>query len=368
MCWRLPASRIRIPGLEQEEASMKTKWKATALALGAALCAGAAHAQSSVQLYGMLDAFVAYKKPMSGPSSVVAGNGGMTAPYFGLRGSEDLGGGTRAIFDLEGYFNIQTGAMGRTGFPNDGLFSRNAYVGLSGRYGTATVGLIPPLLWYSTITFNPFWNSFVFSPIVLHSYVGVNGQGVFGNAGEWWNAAYYASPAIGGFVGRAMYSFGNAPGHLGQNKWSGQLAYNNGGFATSLVYQRIKYSLNAGDLGTVLPGLTTQSVLNLGASWDLGFVKLYGQYQHVWDAISSGRVGIDTGQLGFSIPVGVGRILGSDAYSKSSGNSSVYRNTWSLAYDYPLSRRTDLYAAVLSDRASRLATGTTIGGGTRVQF
>lgn len=347
---------------------MKMKTGMWALLLGAALFGEGAHAQSSVQLYGTIDAFVGYKKPMSGRSSVLAGNGGMTASFFGMRGSEDLGGGTKVIFDLESYFNVQNGTMGRTGFPNDGLFSRNAYVGMTGRYGTATVGLIPPLLWFSTITFNPFWNSFVFSPMVLHSYVGVNGQGVFGNAGEWWNAVYYASPSVGGFVGRAMYTFGNDPGHLGQNKWSGEVSYNNGGFATAVVYQRIKYSLNAGDLNTVLPGLTTQSVVNVGASYDIGFVKLYGQYQHVWDAISSGNVGIDTGQLGFAIPVGAGRILGSDAYSKSSGNSSVYRNTWALSYDYSLSKRTDLYAAVLSDRASRMSTGTTIGGGIRTSF
>ncbi|CAB3747993.1 porin [Paraburkholderia solisilvae] len=347
---------------------MKTKRGVQALVLGAALFGEAAHAQSSVQLYGLLDAFVGYKKPLNGQSSVIAGNGGMTAPYFGMRGVEDLGGGTSVIFDLESYFNIQNGTSGRTGFPHDGLFSRNAYVGLSGHYGTVTAGLIPPLLWFSTIQFNPFWNSFVFSPIVLHSYIGVNGQGVFGNAGEWWNSVYYASPAYRGLVGRAMYSFGNEAGHLGQNKWSGQVSYNNGGFATSVVYQQIKFSLNAGDLGTVLPGLTTQSVVNIGMSYDMGFVKLYGQYQHVWDSITTGDVGIDTGQLGFSIPVGVGRILGSDAYSKSSGNSSVYRNTWALSYDYPLSKRTDLYAAFLSDRASRMSTGTTIGGGIRTTF
>ncbi|MFP3600498.1 porin [Paraburkholderia sp. SIMBA_053] len=347
---------------------MRIRLKVMALIIGAAFCAEAAHAQSSVQLYGLLDAFIGYKKPMNGRASVIAGNGGMTAPYFGLRGTEDLGGGTKVVFDLEGYFNIQTGAMGRTGFPQDGLFSRNAYVGLTGRYGTVTAGLIPPLLWFSTITFNPFFNSFVFSPIVLQSYVGVNGQGVFGNAGEWWNSVYYASPSYNGLVGRAMYSFGNEAGHPGQNKWSGQVSYNNGGFATSVVYQQIKYSLNAGDLGTLIPGLTTQSVMNLGVSYSMNFVKLYGQYQHVWDSISNGDVGIDTAQIGFAIPVGVGRILGSDAYSKSSGHASVYRNTWALSYDYPLSKRTDVYAAVLSDRASRMATGTTVGGGLRTQF
>jgi predicted porin len=349
---------------------MKTKIGTQALILGAALFGGTAYAQSSVQVYGLLDAFVGYKKPLNGQSSVIAGNGGLTAPYFGIRGTEDLGGGTKVIFDLEGYFNIQTGAAGRTGFPDDGLFSRNAYVGLQGRYGTVTVGLQPPLLWFSTITFNPFWNSFVFSPIVLQSYIGVNGQGVLGDAGEWWNSISYASPSFDGFSGHAMYSFGNDPGHLGQNKWTGQISYNNAGFAASVVYQQIKYNITAGDLASTatLPGLSTQSVVNLGTSYDLGVVKFYGQYQHIWDLISSGNVGVDTGQLGFSMPLGPGRVLGSDAYSKSSGASSVYRNTWALAYDYPLSNRTDIYAAFLSDRASRMSMGNTFGGGIRTTF
>src|SRR5580698_4696135 len=197
---------------------MKLTRGVQAVILASALLGEAAYAQSSVTLYGLIDGFIGEKKALNGKTPVSAGNGGMTAPYFGLRGVEDIGGGTSVIFDLEGYFNIQNGALGRTGFAGDGLFSRNAYVGLKGRYGTATAGLIPPLLWFSTITFNPFWNSFVFSPMVLHSYVGVNGQGVFGNAGEWWNAVYYASPSFNGLVGRAMYTFGAEPGHLGQNK------------------------------------------------------------------------------------------------------------------------------------------------------
>lgn len=347
---------------------MKIKRGLHALVFATALLSEAAYAQSSVQLYGMVDAFVGEKKALNGQSAVIAGNGGMTAPYFGLRGTEDIGGGTQVIFDLESYFNVQTGASGRTGFPHDGLFSRNAYVGLTGHYGTLTAGLIPPLLWFSTITFNPFGNSFVFAPMVLHSYVGVNGQGVFGNAGEWWNSVYYSTPTIDGLTGKAMYAFGNDPGHLGQNKWTTQVSYNNGGFAGSVVYQQIKFSLTAGDLDTVLPGLTTQSVVSLGTSYDMGFVKLFGQYQHIWDLMTTGNVGIDTGQLGFSIPVGVGRILGSDAYSKSSGGSSVYRNTWAISYDYPLSRRTDIYAAFLSDRASRMSWGNTFGGGIRTSF
>lgn len=347
---------------------MKVSRGMQALVLGSSLLGEAAYAQSSVQLYGIIDSFIADKRAPGGKSAVVAGNGGMTASYWGMRGTEDIGGGTSVIFDLESYFNVENGTLGRTGFKGDGLFSRNAYVGLKGNYGTLTVGLIPPLLWFSTITFNPFWNSFVFSPIVIHSYIGVNGQGVFGNAGEWSNSVYYSTPIINGAVAKAMYEFGNEAGHIGQNKWTGQVSYNQGGFAISAVYQQIKFSVNAGDLATVIPGLTTQGVANLGASFDVGFVKFYGQYQHVWDSISRGDVGINTGQAGFSIPVGNGVILGSDAYSKSSGGSNVSRNTWAVSYDYSLSKRTDIYAAFLMDRASNLSMGNTFGGGIRTAF
>jgi len=347
---------------------MKLKWSLQSIVLSTALLSEAAFAQSSVQIYGLIDTFVGDKKALNGQSAGIAGNGGMTASFWGFRGNEDLGGGTSVVFDLESYFNPQTGQYGRTGFPADGLFSRNAYVGLKGNYGTLTLGLAPPLLWFATINFNPFLNSFVFSPIVVQSYEGVNGQGVFGNAGEWSNIVYYSTPSFDGVVGKAMYAFGNDAGHPGQNKWTGQLAYNRGSFAASAVYQQIKFSVNPGDLTTNLPGLTTQSVANLGVSYNFNFVKVYGQYQHIWDSVASGDVGINTGQLGVSIPVGTGAILASDAYSKSEGGSTVYRNTWAIGYDYPLSKRTDIYAAFLSDRASRLSSGDTLGAGIRTTF
>ncbi|MFM0736389.1 porin [Paraburkholderia xenovorans] len=336
--------------------------------LSVGITSQAAFAQSSVTLYGVLDAFVGAKKALGGESQVLAGSGGMTASFWGMKGTEDLGGGLSAIFELEGYINIMNGQFGRTGFPSDGLFSRNAFVGLKGNYGTVTAGWLTPPLWLSAIFFNPFFNSFVFSPMILQTYVGVNGQGVFGDAGEWSNSVMYVSPQMGPFSGKAAYSFGNEAGHLGQNKWSGQLSYNMGGFAASAVWQQVKFSITPGDLGTSLPGLTTQSVMNIGVSDDFGVVKLFGQYQHIWDYDTTGNVGVNTGQLGFSIPVGQGHILGSDAYSKSSGHSTVYRNTWALGYDYSLSKRTDVYTAVLSDRATRRSSGYTVGGGLRTAF
>lgn len=343
--------------------SITTKVLATSLLL----CSGAAMAQSSVTLYGLVDGFVGVKKALGGSTAYVAGNGGMTVPYLGFRGSEDIGGGNSVIFDLETYFNVQNGSYGR--FPGDGLFSRNAWVGMSGHWGTVTMGEMGPPLWFSTIFFNPFFNSFTFSPMVIQSYVGVNQQGVLAAGGtDWANAVQYASPTIGGASAKLAYGFGDQAGHMGQQKWSVMLNYNTGSLATSAVWQQMKFNEAAGDLGTVIPGFTTQSVASLNASYAFKKVKLYAQYQHIWNSITTGNVGIDTVQLGVSVAIDVGRLLASDAWSKSSGGSSVMRNTWAVGYDYPLSKRTDIYVAVLGDHASRLQSGYTAGGGLRTTF
>src|SRR5579859_7568246 len=117
---------------------MKTPW-----AVAATVCTVAAvipaHAQSSVQLWGALDAGVTMVTNQKGGHNYTMDNGIATPNLWGLRGTEDLGGGNKAIFELIDQFNLGTGAI----FPTNGggLFGRNAYVGLSNeRYGKLTLG------------------------------------------------------------------------------------------------------------------------------------------------------------------------------------------------------------------------------------
>ncbi|KAF3998705.1 porin [Glaciimonas immobilis] len=103
--------------------------------------AGIAQAQSSVTIYGVVDAGVVYvnnqQKPTGGTGSVIALNtGGVTPSIFGFKGTEDLGGGLKANFNLEGHFFAGTGQGGQWG----GLFGRQSNVGLSNSYGTMTLG------------------------------------------------------------------------------------------------------------------------------------------------------------------------------------------------------------------------------------
>ncbi len=113
------------------------------LTLPAALYAVDAHAQSSVTLYGIVDAGIAYvhnaQNANGGNASslVKFSSGNLSGSRWGLRGTEDLGGGLAALFQLENGFNIGTGALGQ----GQREFGRKAVVGLSSStYGTVTLG------------------------------------------------------------------------------------------------------------------------------------------------------------------------------------------------------------------------------------
>jgi predicted porin len=108
-----------------------------ALAVLAALSFSAtAHAQTNVQVYGLIDAGVEYVNhaDAAGDSVVRVVSGGKNTSRWGFKGSEDLGNGTKAIFGLEGGILMDTGAA------DGALFKRQAYVGLDGKFGRAVIG------------------------------------------------------------------------------------------------------------------------------------------------------------------------------------------------------------------------------------
>jgi len=86
-----------------------------------------AHAQSSVTLYGLIDAGITYTNNQRGHSNWQETSGSVNGSRWGLRGAEDLGGGLKAIFTLENGFNINNGTLGQ----QSRMFGRQAYVGLS---------------------------------------------------------------------------------------------------------------------------------------------------------------------------------------------------------------------------------------------
>lgn len=99
--------------------------------------ATAAHAQSSVTLYGLIDAGITYTNNQNGHSNWKETSGLVNGSRWGLRGAEDLGGGLKAIFTLENGFNIANGKLGQ----GSREFGRQAFVGLSSnQLGSVTLG------------------------------------------------------------------------------------------------------------------------------------------------------------------------------------------------------------------------------------
>uniref|UniRef100_UPI0016414A68 porin n=1 Tax=Burkholderia gladioli TaxID=28095 RepID=UPI0016414A68 len=105
--------------------------------VGIGLAAGAAQAQSSVTLYGIVDGGFTYTSNQGGHANYQSTAGSEQGSRWGLLGSEDLGGGNKAIFRLENGFNLQTG----TASANGRIFGRRTWVGIAtALYGTRTLG------------------------------------------------------------------------------------------------------------------------------------------------------------------------------------------------------------------------------------
>lgn len=196
----------------------------TLMALSAALlCASAAHAQSSVQLTGVVDLYAGSLK-FAGDAAKrnVVDSGGLTTSWIGFQGTEDLGGGLKAGFNLGAFMRADTGTPGR--FTNDPFFSRDANVSLMGGFGTVALGRGKAPNFLPTIVSNPLGDSFVFAPLVLHANVPLfNASGWGSSAGKalgrttasdtgWSNQITYTTPSLGGLKANLHYQFGEQTG------------------------------------------------------------------------------------------------------------------------------------------------------------
>jgi predicted porin len=121
------------PWYSHKEAEMKKSLMALAV-LG--MMAGTAQAQSSVTVYGRIDASLMHNNPFGGAGQWSVDSGTISGSRWGLMGSEDLGGGLKLNFDLEQGFAIDTGAAAVAGQQ----FSRQAWIGVSGDFGEIRVG------------------------------------------------------------------------------------------------------------------------------------------------------------------------------------------------------------------------------------
>ena len=349
------------------------KFALSVLALSAA---AAAQAQSSYNVYGVVDLSVGSMQLSGLPTSAdnkrttkVDGNN-MTTSFLGFKGVEDLGGGLKAGFVLEAFMRPDTGAAGR--FDNDNFWGRAANVYLQNDLGKLTIGRQGNLLFGQVASYNPFGGAFGLSPAVRLTF------GRWGNdRGDsgWSNAITYATPNLGGFTGAVSYQAGEDTTLNERNSYALSLNYANGPFAIGGAWQTVRSA------DAPKANLTEGQRQNFGlvsTSYDFGVVKLFGQYGEFTNSGYATNLRIDTKlyQLGASVPVTkTSKVMLSYGESKESpvegGTTPVTKHRiTSVGYDLNLSKRTDVYAVVMFDKEqfANYESGTSVVFGLRHAF
>lgn len=346
--------------------------KKTFIAFGAALaCLGAAHAQSSVQLTGLVDMYVGSMKLAGQDRTSIAESGGLSTSWWGVQGTEDLGGGMKAGFNLGAFFQADDGGPGR--FPGDTYFARDANVSLSGSFGQVLLGRTSAPNFLPSVFANPFGDSFEVSPLILHENVWFLGGQKLGTTPAdtgWSNQIRYTTPNMGGLTINVAYQFGEVAAQNSKKNVGVNATYRTGGLMLTGFYERAQVNNPTGGL---LTGGTQQDWM-LGGSYDFGVVKLYGTYGAAKTKDNDSYDG-KTASLGLDIPVSkAGTVKAAVAHTKLQATDGVTfafdgkRTTTSIGYDHFLSKRTDVYGVVMNDRVTGLKSGTSLAVGIRHRF
>lgn len=317
-------------------------------------------AQSSVELYGLVGTYVgSVKRADSSAATALEGSGGLTTSYWGMRGTENLGGNLTALFTLESFFQPDTGGQGRNAA--DPLFGRNAFIGLQGDFGQVTAGRQTNPTYAVMQRLNPFGSSVVFSPLVTQSFVAAFGGTMVGDT-VWNNAVRYETPEVGGFTATAIYGFGEDAAHNGTANTGLHGFYAAGNLTVGVSLQRVR-------TGITTAGITSQDAYLAGVAYDFKWAKLFttisGSSSKGTDAVAR------TYHAGVSIPVTKsGSVLVDWARTSRDQPKMPYsiRNTAAIGYDYFLSKRTDAYAIYMIDKLSTAGTGSTYALGLRHKF
>jgi predicted porin len=332
-----------------------------------ALVSPLAHAQSSVTLYGIIDAGVTYFSNLNGHSAFVANDGSIQSNRWGLRGIEDIGGGSRVIFDLENGFSLYSGTMVQPGV----LFSRQAWLGIAnGRFGRLTLGKQYDFFWDDLTQFamgssagQYSWHPGDFDHLAGTLHIN--------------DALKYTSPSYAGFQAGALYAFPSQSVSAGTGRVIAfGMRYSNGPFDFGAAYT------DTHDLGlngpsqagtTFFPNLPATPVLadsvsslGVGADYHFGISTTRLLFTDTHFRIANDNGSMPTYEVNEVLQVTPATtVLAGYWYSKL--ESQKWQNA-TLLLDYSLSKRTDVYTSASYLRASGGAAPVFLGGGAAPVF
>ncbi|CAB3783321.1 porin [Paraburkholderia caffeinilytica] len=335
--------------------------------------AGAAHAQSSVTLYGIIDAGLTYVSNEISDNSDVTPDGrltggkamiGMTGgnlqnSRWGLSGVEDLGGGLKAVFRLESGFNIANGSLSKS----NTLFNRQAYVGVSGDFGTVSLGRQYDSVvdYLSPLTAAGSWGG---------TYFGHLGDNDNTNASiSVSNSVKFQSANYSGFSFSGLYGFSNDSSFASNRAYSVGAGYKNGGlqFGTAYSqYQGLDQNQATGAIqgGTFaassISGVQNQRTWGFGGSYTfgpavIGAIFTQSRFQDRVSDISArynnyeinARYNV-TPALGLGVAYTYTQALRAAPGTTDSDTGAAHWNQLGVQADYSLSKRTDLYSEAVT--------------------
>lgn len=282
-----------------------------------------AHAQSNVTIYGIMDAAVAVEDTgVPGESRrTVINSGNQSSSRLGFRGTEDLGNGLKAIFNVEAGVAIDTGAA------DSALFGRRSVVGLQGGFGQLTIGR-------------------EYSPIAsVAAATDVFGQGFYGSnlsaftanrlTRRLSNSVNFKSAPMAGFSLLAAYGAGERTGDPSGDLMGVALEYAHGPFYAGAGYHRLERLATQDD-----------KELAFGAGLKLGDVDIKANY------LSADQAGANNEFEQMNL--GAAYTMGADKFfvnlQRNEIESGARGNAWAVAYTHALSKRTNLYASYGSMR------------------
>jgi predicted porin len=331
-----------------------------AIFMGAvALGAMSAQAQSSVTLFGVVDATF-----QRGSGSVAdrtqLGSNGLATSRIGFRGTEDLGGGMSASFWLESGFLADngTGQLSNTNNQNSGtgpalaggqglMFGRRSTVSLSGGFGEVRLGRDFSVQYYNRGDFDPFGNNGVGSSQTQVGTLGGQVSTRVSNA-----LMYFLPPNLGGFYGELQYYLGENASNSGATADDGngggvRFGWRNGPFNVAVAHARTKYASTAttGDI----------TATNIGGRYNIGAFSLMGGYYRDRVDTLAGLTGRGP-QIGGIWRVGAGEVKAQYSSYKTTAAGNPETKKISLGYVHNLSKRTAVYATYARVRNSGGAT------------
>ncbi len=291
--------------------------KKSLIALAVLAASGAAMAQSSVTLYGVADIGLASENNGTTTTSRLD-SGNLNGSRWGIKGTEDLGGGLNALFVLEAGLGLDTGAQASA----TSMFNRQSYVGFSGGFGAVKLGRQMNPVYKSSDSFDPFGDSLAGDTARLLNYQGSRTD----------NAVTYAY-AADGFRGEIQYGFGEVAGSNSAGRtMAGLFGYKSGPIDVVLTQQTTHTPTNSDSVKVTL----------LGGNYNFGVAKGFLTFDTEKSALGAD---LRNTVVGATVPVGAGTIMVSyiNHQNKVVTNSDAHQ--FAVGYTYDLSKRTALYTS-----------------------